>query len=91
MRFRSLRMKLSVDLVGIADRWWTNRGFLAFCRIQRTVAILGYGDFEIDNNRPLGVVSAFQFQIRVHFVYYMVEVVCCFFISCLDINVRRLT
>ena len=37
--------------------------WLAFFRIQRTVAILGYGDFEIDNDRPLGVVSAFQFQI----------------------------
>ena len=44
MRFRSLRMKLSLDF------------------FKRTVAILGYGDFEIDNDRPLGVVSAFQFQ-----------------------------
>ena len=29
MSFRSLRMKLSLDLVGIADWWWTNSGFLA--------------------------------------------------------------
>ena len=28
-RFSSLRMKLSLDLVGIADWWWTNSGFLA--------------------------------------------------------------
>ena len=30
----------------------------------------------------------FEFQIRVHIVYYMVEVVCCFFISCLEVNVN---
>ena len=44
-----------------------------------------------DNNRPLGVVSGFfnfKFQIRVHIVYYMVEVVCCFFISCLEQYIR---
>ena len=35
MRFRSLRMKLTLDI------------------FKRTVAILGYGDFEIDNDRPL--------------------------------------
>ena len=33
-----------------------------FVEFKRTVAIVGYGDFEIDNDRPLGVVSAFQFQ-----------------------------
>ena len=32
-----------------------------------------------------------QFQIRVHFVYYMVEVVCCFFIKCLEINVVNIS
>ena len=43
-----------------------------------------------DNDRLLGVVFGFfnfKFQIRVHIVYYMVEVVCCFFISCLEIDV----
>ena len=50
MRFRSLRMKLSLDLVRIADCWWTNRGFLAgfFVEFKRVVAILAYGDFEIE-------------------------------------------
>ena len=32
----------------------------------------------------------FRFQIRVHVVYYMVGVVCCFFISCLEINVLNI-
>ena len=95
MRFRSLRMKLSLDLVGIADRWWTNRGTLAGF-LQNSKELLPSLDMvtlksTMTGHSVLFLLFNFKFQIRVHFVYYMVEVVCCFFISCLDINVVNIS
>ena len=51
MRFRSLRMKLSLDLMGRADSCMVDKWlFLAwlFVKFKRAVAILRYGDFEIE-------------------------------------------
>ena len=43
-----------------------------------------------DNDRPLGVVSGFSIS-NFKLGCTLVEVVCCFFVSCVDINVVNIS